>query len=51
MLNFLNKNKIITVAVVVLLGLALLLTMAFSKKIQQQASTVKKSAKKNYILS
>jgi foldase protein PrsA len=32
MLNFLNKNKIITVAVVVLLGLTLLLTMAFSKK-------------------
>jgi foldase protein PrsA len=32
MLNYINKNKMITAAVVVLLGLTLLLTMAFSKK-------------------
>jgi foldase protein PrsA len=32
MLNYLNKNKMITAAVVVLLGLTLFLTMAFSKK-------------------
>lgn len=32
MLNYINKNKMITAAVVLLLGLTLLLTMAFSKK-------------------
>lgn len=32
MLNYINKNKMITAAVVVLLGLTLLFTMAFSKK-------------------
>lgn len=32
MLNYIKKNKMITAAVVVLLGLTLLLTMAFSKK-------------------